>query len=124
MNVVVIRGRLSRPAEQRELPSGDKLVQLEITIPRPNDKAESAPVVWYDAPAYALSFNVDQEVVVFGRIRRRFFRAGGTTQSRTEVVAEQVVTARQAKKVRGILERARAVFDGADDQEREEDVAT
>ena len=30
MNVVTLRGRLSRPAEERTLPSGDRLVQLEL----------------------------------------------------------------------------------------------
>jgi single-strand DNA-binding protein len=31
------------------------------------------------------------EVVVAGHVRRRFFRAGGVTQSRTEVVATRVI---------------------------------
>jgi single-strand DNA-binding protein len=116
MNVVVLRGRLSRPAEQRELPSGETLVQLEITILRPGEKAETAPVVWHNAPPSATTLDVDQEVVVLGRVRRRFFRAGGSTQSRTEVVAEQVVVARQAKKVSGLFDRARALVDGSADQ--------
>jgi hypothetical protein len=32
-------------------------------------------------------------VVVAGRVRRRYFRAGGVTGSRTEVVADGVVVA-------------------------------
>ena len=32
-----------------------------------------------------------------GRVRRRFFRAGGVTQSRTEVVADEVVPTRLAQ---------------------------
>jgi hypothetical protein len=34
-----------------------------------------------------------------GSIRRRFFRAGGATQSRTEVVAEQVIAADRRRQV-------------------------
>ena len=30
-------------------------------------------------------------------VRRRFFRAGGSTQSRTEVVADKVIPVRRAK---------------------------
>jgi single-strand DNA-binding protein len=41
-----------------------------------------------------------------GRVRRRFFRAGGYTQSRTEVVAENVLRTRQAKQVRAAVDRA------------------
>jgi single-strand DNA-binding protein len=59
--------------------------------------------VWPDAPDSVLDLEPDAEVVVVGRTRRRFFRAGGSTQSRTEVVAEQVVAARQAKRCRQVV---------------------
>ena len=114
MNVVIIQGRLSRPAEERVLPSGDRLVQLELTIARSSEKAESAPVVWFDAPASARELDVDEEVVVVGRVRRRFFRTAGGTQSRTEVVAEQVVLRRHTKKVAAALARAHRLLDDGD----------
>ncbi len=105
-NLVVLAGRLARPAETRELPSGDRLVAYEITVARPGSRAESVPVVWFEAPARAADLDVDEPVVVVGRVRRRFFRSGGATQSRTEVVAETVVAARQAKRVRTAVEKA------------------
>ena len=106
-NVAVLVGRLARPAEPRDLPSGDRLVQYEVTIPSETGRAESVPVVWYDAPATAADLDVDERVVVVGRVRRRFFKSGGGTQSRTEVVADAVVRARQAKRVEAMLEKAR-----------------
>jgi single-strand DNA-binding protein len=108
MNVVVLIGRLARPAESRELPSGDRLVAYEVTVDRPGERAETVPVVWMDAPVSAVDHDVDERMVVVGRVRRRFFRAGGATQSRTEVVAEAVVNARHAKRVAAALERAQA----------------
>lgn len=105
-NVVVLSGRLARPAEMRQLPSGDSLVAYELTVPRQGARAESVPVVWFDAPPSAAEHDVDEQVVVVGRVRRRFFRAGGGTQSRTEVVAEAVVVARQARRVRAAVEKA------------------
>ena len=108
MNVVVVKGRLARPAEQRVLPSGDQLVGYEVTVPSETGKAETVPVVWHDAPARAMELDVDEAVVVLGRVRRRFFRAGGSLQSRTEVVAAAVIPARQAKRVQGLLEEAAA----------------
>lgn len=102
-NIVVLRGRLTRPAAVRSLPSGDELVELEVSVPRDGERAESAPVVWSDAPAAARELDVDEEVVVVGRVRRRFFRAGGSTQSRTEVVAETVVPASQVRRVRAAV---------------------
>ena len=50
-------------------------------------------------------------VVVVGQVRRRFFRAGGVTQSRTEVVASYIVGARRASDVRKALQRARSRLD-------------
>jgi single-strand DNA-binding protein len=96
-NVVVIAGRLSRPAEQRVLPSGERLVAVQVTVDRTDDRAETVPVVWFDAPASAASLDVEEAVAVVGRVRRRFFQAGGSTQSRTEVVADAVVPTRRAK---------------------------
>jgi single-strand DNA-binding protein len=105
-NVVVLIGRLARPAEARELPSGDRLVAYELTVDREGERAETVPVVWFGAPASAVDHDVDERMVVVGRVRRRFFRAGGGTQSRTEVVAEAVVNTRQAKRAAAALARA------------------
>jgi len=71
------------------------------------------PVVWHEAPASAAALVAGAEVVVVGHIARRFFRAGGTTQSRTEVVADAVVPAGQRKRARAALERAVAAVSDA-----------
>jgi single-strand DNA-binding protein len=100
MNLVVLRGSLSRPPEARDLRSGDVLVAYEVTVPgRAGVPATSVPVVWFAPPggAAAADLDADTEVVVIGSVRRRFFRAGGATQSRTEVVADRVIPARRAK---------------------------
>ena len=107
LNLVVAVGRLTRPAELRVLPSGDQLVTLELTVPRGTERAESLPVSWFGAPARATGLDVDDEVLVVGRVRRRFFTSGGVTQSRTEVVAEAVVPTRQKKRMAVAIERAR-----------------
>src|SRR3954451_16236094 len=103
-NVVALVGRLARPPEARELPSGDRLVAYEVTVAREGERAEGVPVVWFGAPPSAVDHDVDEAVVVVGRVRRRFYRAGGVTQSRTEVVAETLVAARQAKRATAALQ--------------------
>jgi single-strand DNA-binding protein len=112
-NVVVLIGRLARPAETRELPSGDRMVAYEVTVDRPGERAETVPVVWMGAPASASDHDVDERMLVVGRVRRRFFRAGGGTQSRTEVVAEAVVNARHTKRAAVALQRAQASLEEA-----------
>lgn len=110
LNLVLLRGRLSRPPELRELPSGTRLVAYEVTVERPGSRAESVPVTWFDPPRGATALDAGDAVVVVGRVRRRFFRAGGATGSRTEVVADRVVAGRRAAHARRLLG---AALDGA-----------
>jgi single-strand DNA-binding protein len=112
MNVVVVKGVLSRDPEQRELPSGEVVVNYEVTVRRADGPAEGVPVVRYGEPAGSLAAGT--EVVVTGRVRRRFFRAGGATQSRTEVVAEQVLPTSQRRRISSALRRAGAALDADD----------
>jgi single-strand DNA-binding protein len=98
-NLVVLRGHISSPPRQRELPSGCVLLTLEVTTRPP---AASVPVVWFDPPRRCgvdSETPVDTEVVVVGHVRRRFFRVGGATQSRTEVVADTVCPTRRVRQV-------------------------
>ena len=108
MNMVALVGRLARPAENRVLPSGDRMVAYEITVERPGARAEGVSVVWFAAPARAGDHDVGEVVVVVGRVRRRFYQAAGATRSRTEVVADVVVPTRHAKRARAAIEGARA----------------
>jgi single-strand DNA-binding protein len=98
MNVCIIQGRLTRPPEHRVAGDGRSLVTYEVAVDRPEGGTESVPVVWEGAPAVAVDLDVDAEVVIAGRVRRRWFRSGGATQSRTEVVADGVVPRRAAKR--------------------------
>jgi single-strand DNA-binding protein len=110
MNIVVLRGELSRDPEPRELPSGDRIVNYEVTV-RDTAPAESVPVVWIEPTGTWDALGAGDEVVVTGRVRRRFFRAAGGTASRTEVVADRVVPARHAKRAEASLARAAARLD-------------
>lgn len=112
-NVVALRGHLSRPAELRSLPSGSTLVGLEVTTRRASaTKAETVPVVWHDAPPKASAWDAGEEVVVVGHVSRRFFRAGGGTQSRTEVVATMVLPIGQKKRITAALRDAARSVEG------------
>ena len=106
MNVALLRGTLSSEPQARSLPSGDELVEYQVTTRRADQPADSVPVVWFDPPVAAGRLAEGDEVVVVGRIRRRWFRAGGATQSRTEIVADAVVASRQAARSRAAVARA------------------
>jgi single-stranded DNA-binding protein len=114
VNVSVLRGSLSRAPEVRTLPSGDHLVAYEVTVRPPGGgKADTVPVSWPDAPVSASRFDAGAEVVVVGRVVRRFFKAGGGTGSRTEVVATSVLKAGTVRAEKSV-ERAVEALRGAE----------
>jgi single-strand DNA-binding protein len=102
-NEVVLGGRVAAPAEERELPSGDRIATLRVVVPRtdpPRHRKDAA-----DAPRRAAVDTIDvvcwtattrrtamrlrsgDVVDVEGALRRRFFGGAGGRQSRYEVEA-------------------------------------
>lgn len=110
-NVAVVQGRLSGAPRRRELPSGSALVELDVTT-RGEGGSNSVPVAWFEPGALADSLQADDEVLVVGYVRRRFFRSAATTQSRTEVVAQRVVRASKHAQVGRALGEVAAAIGG------------
>jgi single-strand DNA-binding protein len=112
VNVVVVRGRCSRPAELRVLGSGEALASLQVTTRSEQEGTTSVPVSVWSPPAWVERLDVGDEVVVLGRVRRRFFRgADGATGSRVEVEARSVAVARDRRALAALARRARAALD-------------
>jgi len=97
VNVSVVRGRLSSDPTERELRSGSLLVGLEVTVSVPDGRDETVPVACFDPPIEVAKLAAGEEVVVVGRVRRRFFGMAGATASRTEIVASEVVPTRRKR---------------------------
>lgn len=112
-NLTILVGTLSRVPERRELPSGETVLGLEVTIRPDQGPSETVPVAWYGAPVAAERWSPGEQVLVSGRTRRRFFRVGGTTQSRTEVVAGVALLTRRTAAARSALEAAAGEVLGA-----------
>jgi len=105
-NIVVLRGRLSSEPKLRQLPSGATLTNLEVTT-EIDGAAVSVPVVLESSNARLADGDA---VVVTGHVRRRFFRAGGVTQSRTEVIAASVVKVSSRRSTARAIEKAVAAL--------------
>ena len=105
VNVVVDRGTVSSPPDVRVLPSEAVLAQLQIST-RLETETLSMPVAVWNPAGWVESLEPGDEVVVVGRVRRRFFRAGGAAASRVEVEAEVVARARDRRRVQAALRRA------------------
>lgn len=106
-NVVVLRGTITNEPIARQLPSGATVVQFDLrTIVQGDERTDTVtvPVSWTEPPSSGRAATVEgADVVVCGTVRRRFFRAGGQTQSRTEVVVDRLVPSRRKKSVNSLL---------------------
>jgi len=105
MNLVVLTGALSSPPRVHTLPSGDTVANLEVTTRDPTG-AQTVPVAVHRPAKAVAALTAGAEVVVVGSVHRRFFTAGGSTQSRTEVRADRVVSAGARRAVATVLDRA------------------
>jgi single-strand DNA-binding protein len=106
VNLAVVRGTCSSPAEVRVLSSGSALALLQLTARVAGAPAVSVPVIVWEPTAAVERLDTGDDVVVLGRVRRRFFRTGAGTASRVEIEADAVVPARDGRRVRALVRRA------------------
>lgn len=105
-NVAVLAGTCSAPSQTRVLGSGATLCRLSLRVPgAAHGPATSVPVTVWDPPAWCRDLDADDEVIVLGRVKRRFWRAGATTASRVEVEAERIARARDRRAVAAIVRK-------------------
>ena len=110
LNLAVVRGTVSSPPEVRVLPSDARLVALQVTT-RLVDETLSMPVSCFGPAPWVEEIEPGDEVVIVGRVRRRFFRAGGATASRVELEAEFVARAGDRRRVRAAVRRVSAALE-------------
>jgi single-strand DNA-binding protein len=107
INAAVLAGTLSSDPRELELESGSRLLRLEVTTRTDDDeRADSVPVAWFDPPASAPVLASGDQVIVIGKVRRRWFGGPGGSRSATEVVAATVVPRSRRAAARKALDAA------------------
>jgi single-strand DNA-binding protein len=93
LNDCLLRGRVSAPAVDRELPSGEHVVEFRLIITR----AEREGVDTLDIAAWsaksrrtALSLKAGEWVEVSGSVRRRFWQGPAGLASRWQIEGESI----------------------------------
>ncbi len=93
LNDCLLRGRVSAPATDRELPSGEHVVEFRLIITR----TEREGVDTLDIAAWssrmrrtALSLKAGEWVEISGSIRRRFWQGPTGLASRWQIEAESI----------------------------------
>ncbi len=113
-NLALLRGTVVGAPRRIPLPNGDIRWSVELAVaadPLVGTAATTVPVVCH-GPSRAADLversGDGDALVVVGSVRRRFFRAGGATQSRTEVVVDDVARAGSRPAVRRVVATAAA----------------
>jgi single-strand DNA-binding protein len=112
LNILLAIGRLAKPAQVRNLPSGISVASFDVQVLRPDQAPDTVPVALFNAVDETTHWETGQELLVIGRVHRRFFRVGGSTQSRTEVIADLVLPLGQTEDVRSALAHAGTALAG------------
>jgi single-strand DNA-binding protein len=93
LNDCLLRGRVSAPATDRELPSGEHVVEFRLIITR--DQREGVDTL--DIAAWspknrrsALSLKAGEWVEVAGSVRRRFWQGPAGLASRWQIEADTI----------------------------------
>jgi single-strand DNA-binding protein len=105
-NEVVLVGRVTSPAAERILPSGDPISSWRITVERGGDTGYDVVdcTAWTARNRRSAATWVKGDIVeITGALRRRFYRAGGSVASACDV---EVYTARRVS--RGVTPSGRA----------------
>jgi single-strand DNA-binding protein len=118
INVCVLRGPVSAPPEVRRLESGTVVASFSIRTAGANGKGISVPVTVWDPATWVETLSAGDNLIVVGRVRRRFFQTGtGTPGARTDVEVETVARASERKRLAAIVRRIDAALEGLVDVE-------
>jgi len=93
LNDVLLRGRVSREAVEKELPSGDKVVEFRLIITREKlSGVDTLDIGAWSAKARrsALTLKADEWIEISGSIHRRFWSAPTGLASRWQVEAAEI----------------------------------
>jgi len=92
-NEVRLVGRSSGLVIEKELPSGDKVVEIRIVVARDNrDGYDTLDVALWSASLRkrALTLKNDEWIEVVGALRRRFWKTGKVVASRWQVEGREL----------------------------------
>ena len=106
-NLAVVRGVCSSPAEVRVLPSGSVLVQLQVTTRRRRGRGLGARRRVGSARRGSRSSTRATRSSSLGRVRRRFFRAGGSHRVAGRDRGRRSCRRRDRRRVQALRRRVR-----------------
>ncbi len=98
MNLTILQGVIIGDPRRADLPNGDTVVTFDLQTEVDGKTLPSVPVEWTNPPqSVDAKLIEDKPATVIGTTRRRFYRAGGSIQTRVYVQPSTVIAARPGK---------------------------
>ena len=116
MNLCILQGLVASEPRIVELPSGQTALSFDVRVSIDGRSAAPVPVEWTGAASRMPKVVADAPVAVVGTVARRFYRAGGSIQTRVYVAPRRIVVrqpGRQAKAITDALSSAASEVDSA-----------
>ena len=107
LNLSVVVGTLNRPAQLRELKSGQQVLHFDLRIRPEGQPSHVVPVSLLDPPDWIVHLSPGERLLVIGRVRQQWF---GSANKFTDVLADRVVRATATTAMRKGLANAMAVL--------------
>ncbi len=93
LNEVLLRGRVSGEPFEKQLPSGDRVVEFRIVVPRTTrDGVDTLDIAAWTSKTRrtGLTLKTDEWVEISGAVRRRFWQAPSGVASRWQIEASVI----------------------------------
>ena len=94
MHALLIHERIAADPVDRQLPSGDEVTELRLSVPEAGKRLLPLPVAaWHKTAGIKRALKdiaKGDDVLVHGQLARRFYRNGGGARSVMEVIASGI----------------------------------
>ena len=93
LNDLLLRGRVSAKAIEKQLPSGDKVVEFRLIVTRQKrEGVDTLDIAAWSSKSRrsAMSLKPDEWVEIAGAVHRRFWQSPGGLASRWQVEALEI----------------------------------
>ncbi len=90
MNVAVVVGKITGQLFEHTQDDGRVILSFDVKTDGEQGPL-TVPCSWLGPTGKAPKLEIDATVTVIGGVRRRFYRRGGSTTSRTDLLASRVI---------------------------------
>ena len=115
MNLCVLRGVVIGDPRVTDLSSGQRALSFDVQTRSEGRSQASVPVEWTGPPSKMPKIVAGAPVAVVGTVARRFYRSGGSIQTRVYVCPTRIVVKQPKRQARTLVDALAGALDDLND---------